>query len=75
LGNKTDVGLSDNVVQLIKAHSLHTLFPVFEKKRNFQIFQVSKSCQLRTTLWRHAHVDVHIFKTIFDEDFVDKIKN
>ena len=35
-GNKTDVGLSDNFVQLIKAHSLHTLFAVFEKNRNFQ---------------------------------------
>jgi len=29
--NKTDVGLSDNVVQLIKAHSLHTLFAVLKK--------------------------------------------
>jgi hypothetical protein len=29
--NKTDVGPSENVVQLIKAHSLHTLFAVFEK--------------------------------------------
>jgi len=36
--NKTDVGPSDNVVQLIKAHSLHTLFAVFEKNRNFPHF-------------------------------------
>ncbi len=34
--NKTDVGPGDNVVQLIKAHSLHTLFHVFEKNQNFQ---------------------------------------
>ena len=33
--NKTDVGPSDNVVQLIKAHSLHTSFAVFEKKLKF----------------------------------------
>ena len=30
--NKTDVGPSDIVIQLIKAHSLHTLFAIFEKK-------------------------------------------
>jgi hypothetical protein len=30
LKNKTDVGPSDKVVQLIEAHSLHTLFAVFE---------------------------------------------
>jgi hypothetical protein len=35
--NKTDVGPGDNVVQLIKAHSLHTLFAVFEKNGNFTI--------------------------------------
>jgi hypothetical protein len=33
--NKTDVGPSDNVVQLVKAHILHILFVVFEKNRNF----------------------------------------
>jgi len=36
LKNKTDVGPCDNVVQLIKAHSLHTLFAVFEKNQNFE---------------------------------------
>ena len=35
--NKTEVGSSENVVQLIKAHSLHTLFAVFEKNRNWPI--------------------------------------
>jgi hypothetical protein len=34
--NKTDVGSGDNIIQLIKAHSLHTLFAVFGKNRNFQ---------------------------------------
>jgi hypothetical protein len=37
-GNKADVGPGDKVVQLIKAHSLHTLFAVFEKNRNFILF-------------------------------------
>ncbi len=32
--NKTDVDPGDNVVQLIKAHSLHILFADFEKNRN-----------------------------------------
>jgi hypothetical protein len=36
--NKTYVGQCDNVVPLIKAHSLHTLFAVFEKNRNFTIY-------------------------------------
>jgi hypothetical protein len=36
LKNKTDVGSCENIVQLIKAHSLHTLFAVFEKNRNFE---------------------------------------
>jgi hypothetical protein len=31
LKSRTYVGLNDNVVQLIKAHSLHTLFTVLEK--------------------------------------------
>jgi len=34
--NETDVGPNDNVVQLIKAHSFHTLFVVFE---NFTIYK------------------------------------
>ncbi len=34
---KTYVGLSDNVAQLIKAHSLHTFFAVFKKNQNFLI--------------------------------------
>ncbi len=38
--NETNVGPSDNVVQLIEAHSLHTLFAVFEKDQNFQKNQV-----------------------------------
>jgi hypothetical protein len=33
--NKTIAGSSDNVVQLAKAHSLHTLFAVFEKNEEF----------------------------------------
>jgi hypothetical protein len=46
--NKTDVGPGDNVVQLIKAHSLHTLFAVFEKIRYFQkLDKVIKFCQSR----------------------------
>jgi len=36
--NEIDVGPSDNVVQLIEAHSLHTLFAIFEKNRNFTIY-------------------------------------
>ena len=35
--NETGVGPGDNLVQLIKAHSLHTSFAVFEKNRNFII--------------------------------------
>jgi hypothetical protein len=31
LKNKTNVGYCDNVVQLIKARSLHTLFAVLDK--------------------------------------------
>jgi hypothetical protein len=34
--NKTNAGPSDNVFQLAKAHSLHTLFAVLGKKQNFQ---------------------------------------
>jgi hypothetical protein len=36
LENKTDVDPSDNVVQLIKAHSLHTLSAVSEKIEIFE---------------------------------------
>jgi len=36
LENKTDVNPSDKVFRLIKGHSLHTLFAVFEKNGNFQ---------------------------------------
>ncbi len=36
LENKTDVGPSDNLVQLIKAHSLHSLSAVFEINRNLK---------------------------------------
>jgi hypothetical protein len=32
LENKTNVGPRDIVIQLIKEHSLHTLFVIFEKK-------------------------------------------
>jgi hypothetical protein len=34
--DKTGVGPSDNVVQLIKAHILHILFVVSEKDQDFQ---------------------------------------
>ncbi len=73
--NKTDAGPSDNVVQLIKAQSLHTLFAFFDKNRIFQKIWANGEILIFRFDRRHAFFDIHIFKPIFNVDFVDEIKN
>jgi hypothetical protein len=55
--NKIHVGSGDNVVQHIKAHSLNTLFAVFEKNYNNKKSGVNgENCQERT-----YHLSQHEF--------------
>jgi len=69
LKNKTNVGPGDNVVQLIKTHSLHTLFAVFGEYWNFFIsFKLVKVLRSNfykiwqeTCFFRHPHFAVDIW--------------